>query len=230
MIKRIVKILLYVLLVFIAIPLIIVAGLFLGIKPKLPEPPVVAENIYIAKQPAQPDSGLFVLDNNWLRQNRYGLWEMYIEGDPFNRGVAAGKLSEDLVRYQEEVFVDQINKVVPSKSMQRILLTTIAWMNRKVPNQIPEEFKEEIFGISLSASDKFNNYGTPYLRLLSYHAAHDIGHAMQSYNLAGCSSFAAWDNRSYDSTLLIGRNFDFYFGDDFSKRYIIGGGLSMLLM
>lgn len=221
MFRRILKIVLYVILVLIAIPLIIFAGLYLGIKPRLPEPPEVSKNIYTEIQPTQPDSGLYVLDRNWFRQNRYGLWELYVEGEPFNRGVAAGKLSEDLVRYQEEVFINQINKIIPSKGLQRILLTTIAWMNRKVPAQIAEEFKEEIFGISLSASEEFNKYGTPYLRLLSYHAAHDIGHALQSYNLAGCSSFAVWNNRSSDSSLLIGRNFDFYFGDDFAKNKII---------
>jgi hypothetical protein len=198
-----------------------IAGLYMGITPKLPSPPPVGKNIYANLIPAETDSGLFVLHGNWIRQNRYGLWEMYVKGDAFNRGVAAGKLSEKLVRFQEKVFIEQINNVVPSKALQRILLSAIAWMNRKMPDQIADEFKKEIYGISLSASEDYNQYGPPYARILNYHAAHDIGHALQSYYLLGCSSFAVWNERSTDSTLLIGRNFDFYFGDDFSRNKII---------
>ncbi len=207
--------------ILIAIPLLLVLGLFLGITPKPPSPPSVPLNLFSDMEPIEHENGLLVLEENWLRQNRYGLWEMYIEGDAFNRGVVAGKLSERLVRYQEEVFIAQIHKVIPSKSLQRILLSAIAWMNRKMPEQVLEEFKKEIYGISLSASEDFNTYGPAFARMLNYHGAHDIGHAMQSYYLVGCSSFAAWNNRTSDSSLLIGRNFDFYFGDDFSRHKII---------
>ena len=221
MIKKILKILLYTILSLLLVLTIMIAGLYMGITPKLPSPPPVGKNIYANLIPAETDSGLFVLHGNWIRQNRYGLWEMYIKGDAFNRGVAAGKLSEKLVRFQEKVFIEQINNVVPSKALQRILLSAIAWMNHKMPDQIADEFKKEIYGISLSASEDYNQYGPPYARILNYHAAHDIGHALQSYYLLGCSSFAVWNERSTDSTLLIGRNFDFYFGDDFSRNKII---------
>ena len=53
------------------------------------------------------------------------------------------------------------------------------------------------------------------------HGAHDIGHAMQDLMLIGCSSFAAWGNKTEDGQLLIGRNLDFYAGDAFAKNKII---------
>jgi isopenicillin-N N-acyltransferase like protein len=221
MVKRLLKILLWLIVTIIGLILMIAILLFAGVHPRFPEPPVNEKSIYADLKPQEVDSGLFKLGNNWIRQNRYGLWEMYVEGDAFNRGVAAGKLSEELVKYQEEVFKSQIDKVVPSKNYQRFLLTVISWFNKDLTKQIKPEYLKEIYGVSLSASDKFEEYGPAYLRLLNYHAAHDIGHAMQSYYLVGCSSFATWNEKSTDSTLIVGRNFDFYFGDDFAKNKII---------
>jgi predicted choloylglycine hydrolase len=221
MFKRILKILFYCLLAVTG-SLIIIAGLlFAGLKPAAPDPPVKQEADFRTAGITEPDSGLYVLEKNWIRKNRYGLWEMYIEGEPFERGVAAGLLSKHLVEQQEIIFVSEIQKLLPSKHYRRFLMSAIAWLNRNLTDKIPHEYLEEIYGISLSASPEFNDYGPPYLRLLNYHAAHDIGHAMQSYYLVGCSSFAAWNDRTKDSSLIVGRNFDFYFGDDFARNKII---------
>lgn len=157
-------------------------------------------------------------DNNFLRKSESGLWELKVSGNDYERGIAIGKMSEDLLYYQEKVFVDQIKEIVPSENYLRFLGFFTILYNRNLGKNVPEEYRREIYGISQSCSDEFDYISTPYERQLNYHAAHDLGHAMQDYMLVGCSSFATWGSESTDSTLIIGRNFDFYVGDDFAKN------------
>ena len=166
-------------------------------------------------------NGLYTLKNNWFRRSKSGLYELYVEGNSFERGVINGKLTKELVIRQEDHFSEQIFKMVPSAYKRSYLKDLIGWFNRNLDKNITEEYKEEIYGISESASDKYQYLGNNYQRILNYHAAHDIGHALQNLALVGCSSFGTWNNQSEDSTMIIGRNFDFYVGDKFSEDKIV---------
>ncbi|MBC8459688.1 MAG: peptidase C45 [Deltaproteobacteria bacterium] len=184
-------------------------------------PPTISNKRSLSWQVEQPDSGFHRCEDNWLKQSQSGLWELYLQGAPFDRGVANGKLCRQLIYKQEDAFVEKIRQMVPSTLYQRFLKYFIYWFNHNLDRYLMEEFKEEIYGISLSASDSFNFIGTPYQRLLNYHSAHDIGHALQELMLVGCTSFGVWDEFSSDSALLIGRNFDFYVGDAFAENKIV---------
>lgn len=160
------------------------------------------------------------IGNNWLKKNTYGLWEMYLEGPAFERGIISGKLTRELVYKQEKSFVDQIREMIPSESYLNFLKYFIRFFNRDLDEYILPEYQEEIYGISLSASDDFDFIGSKYERMLNYHAAHDVGHALQDLMLVGCTSFAA--NMGFaDSSMIIGRNFDFYINDAFAEDKII---------
>lgn len=158
---------------------------------------------------------------NMLRRSDNGLWEVWLQGTPVERGVALGRMTEDLLYYQEKVFIDQIRRIIPSDGYLKFLRYLLVGFNRNLGENVPEEFREEIYGISLSCTHEFDAIGTPYERQLNYHAAHDIGHTMQEYMLVGCSSFAAWGKQSADSTLIVGRNFDFWVGDDFARNKVV---------
>jgi len=183
--------------------------------------PVPASLASLEDAVTEPDSGLFVMGNNWFRQSESGLYELYVEGAPFERGVANGKLTHNLVQYQEEVFNKQIHQLVPSNAYLNILMYFVGWFNRDLSKYVPDEYTLEIYGVSQAASHEFDDIAPPYQRILNYHAAHDIGHALQNMSLVGCTSFATWDSRSEDSTLIVGRNFDFYVGDDFARDKIV---------
>ena len=158
---------------------------------------------------------------NYLRHSESGLWELKVSGPAYERGEAIGKLTSDLLYFQEKVFVDQIKEIVPSESYLKFLRFFIVLFNRNLGKNVPEEFRDEIYGISLSCTHEYDFIGTPYERQLNYHSAHDLGHAMQDYMLVGCSSFACWGENSADSSLIIGRNFDFYMGDDFARNKLV---------
>jgi hypothetical protein len=158
---------------------------------------------------------------SWLRENYPGFWTMYLKGKPYERGVMNGKLSKTLIFKQEKAFIDRIRTLIPSDFYLRFLKYFIYWFNRDLDKHISREFKEEIYGISKSADHQFDFIGNGYQRMLNYHSAHDIGHALQEMNLVACTSFGVWGNSSYDSGLIIGRNFDFYVGDEFAVNKIV---------
>lgn len=161
------------------------------------------------------------IGNNWLKLNKYGVWEMYVEGDPYERGLIYGKLSEELVQKHEDYFIAQIDKLIPSRFYFHFLRVMIAWFNKDIDEHIPLEYLQEIYGVSKSFSDEYDILGDKYIRILNYHAAHDIGHALAEYALVGCTSFSANKEFSNDGSLILARNFDFYMGDDFAKNKLV---------
>lgn len=185
------------------------------------KPPKIDDTSALSLERQQPDTQLYTIGNNWLRKSESGLYEMYVSGKPFERGVINGKLSAELVQSQEDYFTGQIDKMVPSKNYQYFLKYVIGWFNRNLVNHVSPEYKQEIYGVSQSASDNYGYIGTKYQRILNYHSAHDIGHALQNLMLVGCTSFGTWGAASQDSSLIIGRNFDFYVGDNFAKNKIV---------
>ena len=170
---------------------------------------------------AKINDSTFILGNNFLTKNKQGLWELYMEGDPLELGLISGRLSQELIYQQEAFLMTKIEHLVPSKGKQKFLRKFLSWYNRKMYLHVPEEYQSEIFGLSQFMSDSYNNIAPPYLRALYLHGAHDIGHALQDLALVGCTSFAAWDEKTENGQLLIGRNFDFHAGDDFAKNKLV---------
>jgi len=204
----------------IIILLLLITAIYMVQLLKIPDPKITNRDI-LEQQRIESSKGFYTLNKNWLRKSKSGLYELYVEGNPFEMGVINGKLTQELVIRQEDHFSGQINKMVPSSFNRQYLKYFIAWFNRNLDKNISEEYRKEIFGISVFASEKYKYLGSNYQRILNYHAAHDIGHALQNLALVGCTSFGTWGERSADSTMIIGRNFDFYLGDKFAEDKIV---------
>jgi len=97
-----------------------------------------------------------------------------------------------LVQYQEEVFNRQIHKLVPSDFYLTLLKYFVGWFNRESRRNVPVEYRQEILGVSSRPRLTLIISLPPISVFLNYHAAHDIGHALQNMSLVGCSSFAVW--------------------------------------
>ncbi|MBN8691560.1 MAG: peptidase C45 [Bacteroidetes bacterium] len=219
MLKKLGRILLRTFLVFLV--LLIGFAIYFIIAIQISEPEI-ADNSALKKERTQYGDNFYKIENSFLKKNKHGLWELYVEGDGFERGAANGHLTKELANYQEEAFFKQIQLLIPDLIYLKFLKYFVAYFNRHLPDHITDEYKEEIYGISRFASDKYDFVGPKYHRILNYHGAHDIGHALQDKNMTvGCTSFGVWNDKSEDGELLIARNFDFYSGDEFAQNKII---------
>jgi len=204
--------------IFLALLFLFLAWFFYIIQ--IPEP-ITKPLVYDLSKLEKVSDSFYRYEDSWLRKNKYGLWEMYISGSPEELGLKNGILAKGLIHSQEEAFVHQIKKMIPSEFYLRFLKYITSFMNHRLPDYIPLEYQREIKALSLFASDDFSFIGDNYARQLNYHAAHDIGHAMQNLHLVECTAFGVKNAKSSDSSLLIGRNFDFYVGDEFAQNKII---------
>jgi len=201
---------------FLGLFVVLVIYIILSSRISPPEVPQITIN-----QRVKVGKDHYTLGKNWLKKNDHGIWEMYIEGAPYERGLIYGELAKELVQKQERVFVDQINHFVPSSVWQQFLRLMLDFFNKDLPGNIPLENQQEIYGISKAFSDDYDYISSKYGRILNYHAAHDIGHALNDYSMVGCTSFALKGEKSADGKLLLGRNFDFYVGDEFAEEKIV---------
>lgn len=219
MLKKTFRILFRSFLVFIC--LLIAFAIYFVFAIIIPEPKIT-DNSALKQERVQRSENFYTVGNNWLKKSESGLWELYVEGNGFERGAANGHLTKELAQFQEDAFIHQIQILIPDLNYLKFLKYFVAYFNRHLPDNITEEYKEEIYGISRFASDKYDFVGPKYHRILNYHGAHDIGHALQDKNMTvGCTSFGVWNEKSSDGELLIARNFDFFSGDEFAINKIV---------
>ena len=171
-------------------------------------PPKVDEFPAIVNETVKTENGRRRIGQCWM-ERRDGLIAMYLAGDPFTRGYANVKLTQDLLDEQETEFVQSIREHVPSTVKLWLLSKLVLLRNRNLADFVRMEDQLELYGEAEACIDKYPQFGPLYNRFLNYHAAHDIAHAVMDSSLIGCTSFAAWDDATADGHLLVARNFDF---------------------
>ncbi len=192
-----------------------------GISKSIHHIPDVKQYSLEVPKVARINDSTFSYNQNYLTKNKQQLWELYINGNPLQLGYNNGALTQSLMQKQEGIFFSKVEGFVPSKFKQRLLRGFLKWYNRKMYLNVREDYQAELYGLSQYSSDQYDFIAPKYLRNLYLHGAHDIGHAMQDLAMVGCTSLAVWNENTEDGDLLIGRNFDFYVGDDFAKNKLV---------
>lgn len=192
-----------------------------GISKSIKHIPEVKQYALEIPKVNQINDSTFSYNQNYLTKNKQQLWELYIKGNPLQLGYNSGALTQSLMQKQENIFFSKVESFVPSKFKQGLLRGFLKWYNRKMYLNVREDYQAELFGLSQYSSDQYDFIAPKYLRNLYLHGAHDIGHAMQDLAMVGCTSLAVWNENTEDGDLLIGRNFDFYVGDDFAKNKLL---------
>lgn len=158
--------------------------------------------------------------NSYLT-TRQGIYTMSLKGGPFERGYCNAILTENILFQQEQSLFSTVKQFIRSKTALWLLHKYITIRNRNLPDYIKPEYRLEISGIASGYPDFFPQFGPLYYRMLNYHAAHDISHAVMDNPLVGCTSFAAWSSATSNGNLILGRNFDFNAGECFDKNKIV---------
>jgi isopenicillin-N N-acyltransferase-like protein len=179
----------------------------------------VQQHIF-SEYPYEGSDGYKHIDKCYLgKKDR--IFRMYLTGRPFDLGYCNAVLTQELIGQQETSLLETVKRYVPSPINRWLLKKYVLLRNRSLPSFIAENYQVEIYGISRGYNDLFPRLGPLYHRLLNYHAAHDISHAIMNNPLVGCTSFAAWDNATVDGHLLLGRNFDFNAGRCFDENKVV---------
>jgi isopenicillin-N N-acyltransferase-like protein len=182
-------------------------------------PKLAAEPAILAVQRTAEGERLRI-GESWL-ERRDGIWRMSLSGDPFTRGYANAALTRELFAEQERSLVATVRGYVPSRTKLWLLRKYVTVRNRKLPEYVSADDQLEILGLARGTPDLFPEFGPLYHRLLNYHAAHDISHAVMDLPLVGCTAFAAWGQATADGHVLVGRNFDFSAGRCFDTNKVV---------
>jgi hypothetical protein len=67
------------------------------------------------------NDSLFTIGRNSLFKNKYGIWELNVEGSPLELGMINGSLTRELKQKQENAIFQRMESLVPSGSYQNFL-------------------------------------------------------------------------------------------------------------
>jgi len=210
----------YILIICVAVPLLALLCLFVYTTFHVMTPPQIGK-IALSDSVVYRNDSIRTLGNNWAKRCCDDIFVCYTEGNPEERGYAYGALLPDLMSYQKSSLLSRMEETVDGEWYRKFLCRLVRFYNSGILENLTVEQQREIYGLSLADNHDFDDLTEPYELQLNLHSAHDIGHAMQDYMLVGCSSFVLNDSKTTDSTMIFGRNFDFYCGDDFAKTKVL---------
>ena len=218
--KSLMKLLKWLFVIAVCFVLVVVAAWQIFVAVYYPEDIGFSGDQAVMDEPVIKTTAGKEIANSYLT-TRQGIYTMSLKGGPFERGYCNAILTEDILLQQEQSLFSTVKQFIRSKTALWLLHKYVAIRNRNLPQYIRPEYQLEIYGITSGYQDFFPQFGSLYYRMLNYHAAHDISHAVMDNPLVGCTSFAAWSSATSNGHLILGRNFDFNAGECFDKNKIV---------
>ncbi len=180
-------------------------------------PPTVAADVRArAELPLEVRGARAYVGPSWMGRER-GIWEIHLEGEPYQMGWAHGRLGQQLHTMQEDYLFRELERYLPSRFARFAIKNAVRFGYRKLGDYIPLPRAEEIAGEAAVAVDLHADFLPIYQRLIYYHSLHDITQGVEHSPLLGCSAFAAAGSATTTGHLIIGRNFDFEGPEPFDR-------------
>lgn len=179
-------------------------------------PPISVEERTRAELPLEARGPRAYVGPSWMGRER-GVWEIHLEGEPYQMGWAHSRLGQQMHLVQEEYLFNEFERYVPSSLARWGIKLLVRVGYRKLADFIPLPRKEELAGEAAASVDLHADFLPIYQRLVYYHSLHDITQGVEHSPLLGCSAFAASGAATPGGHLIIGRNFDFEGPEPFDR-------------
>ena len=171
--------------------------------------------------PPPPEASLVVRgEAPWFPRSEYGVNHVFLEGDAFERGFRFGRATKDLLLRQEDALMARFHEVFSTAVARKaFVLLARSWFY-DIDQEIHEDWRREMHGVSLSAPAKYDSVADAYTRQLAYHGLHEAGQAFVDYGEEGfgCTVLAVPKGKG---SWLVGRNFDFEGGRIFDEEKVL---------
>lgn len=155
----------------------------------------------------------------WYPRAEHGINQLVLEGDPYTRGVRAGLATASLLERQEQGLNDLLEEMIPyAIARYGLFLGLMRWF-WGLDRYVEPWMIEEMYGVSQSASPKWNHLADPLTRQLAYHGLHEVGQFFSDVGAEGmgCTAFVLPQTGGW----AVGRNFDFEGGRIFDEEKIL---------
>ena len=74
------------------------------------DPPEIADQSSLGLKRKALGNGLYTINNSWFRKSKTGLYELYVEGSPYEMGVINGKLTRNWLFARKIILLSRSTK------------------------------------------------------------------------------------------------------------------------
>jgi predicted choloylglycine hydrolase len=169
--------------------------------------------VYPMGTAAPPPAGTLTARDDVLARSQLvpraqgGVNTLTLFGTPYERGLAAGRLTKDLLLQEETQLVADLERFFPSALARwALMFGSMRWFYG-IDRYISPSSLAEMYGVAASAPHQMDRLADGYTRQIAYHGVHEIGQMFVDFDRQdfGCTAVMTPTTEGW----IVGRNFDF---------------------